>query len=251
MPRNGSGTYALVSGNPVTTGTVISSTWANNTLSDIATALTASLAKDGQTSPAIAGATATTQAATDSSTKVATTAFVRQFRQLAQSVTYTTGAVATGTTVIPLDDTIPQNTEGDQYMSLAITPTNASSTLEITVNWYGANDTLNSYLMMALFQDSTTNALASAFIGNTQLANGISNGSLVHSMTAGTTSATTFKVRAGANGGTTTFNGRNAGRIFGGNMASRITINEYLPCYCAFLMCRPVGEARLIRRLRL
>lgn len=49
MARNGSGTYSLVSGNPVTTGSTISSTWANNTLSDIATALTGSIAADGQT----------------------------------------------------------------------------------------------------------------------------------------------------------------------------------------------------------
>lgn len=51
MARNGSGTYSLPSGNPVVTGTTISSTWANNTLSDIATALTGSLAADGQTTP--------------------------------------------------------------------------------------------------------------------------------------------------------------------------------------------------------
>lgn len=51
MSRNGSGTYALPSGNPVTTGTTISSTTHNNTLSDIATALSDSLAKDGQTTP--------------------------------------------------------------------------------------------------------------------------------------------------------------------------------------------------------
>lgn len=51
MARNGSGTYSLPAGNPVVTGTTISSTWANTTLSDIATALTQSLAKDGQTTP--------------------------------------------------------------------------------------------------------------------------------------------------------------------------------------------------------
>lgn len=49
MSRNGSGTYTLPAGNPVVTGTTISSTWANNTLADIATALTGSLAADGQT----------------------------------------------------------------------------------------------------------------------------------------------------------------------------------------------------------
>jgi hypothetical protein len=49
MSRNGSGTYSLPVGNPVVTGTTISSTWANNTLTDIANALTGSLAADGQT----------------------------------------------------------------------------------------------------------------------------------------------------------------------------------------------------------
>lgn len=51
MSRNGSGVYSLPSGNPVTSGTAISSTVHNNTLSDIATALTASIANDGQTVP--------------------------------------------------------------------------------------------------------------------------------------------------------------------------------------------------------
>lgn len=49
MARNGSGTYSLPAGNPVVTGTTIQSTWANTTLSDIATALTQSLSQDGQT----------------------------------------------------------------------------------------------------------------------------------------------------------------------------------------------------------
>lgn len=49
MSRNGSGVYSLPAGNPVITGTTISSTWANNTLTDIATALTNSIAADGQT----------------------------------------------------------------------------------------------------------------------------------------------------------------------------------------------------------
>jgi hypothetical protein len=49
MSRNGSGTYNLPSGNPVVTGTTISSTWANNTLTDMATALSGSIAADGQT----------------------------------------------------------------------------------------------------------------------------------------------------------------------------------------------------------
>jgi len=49
MSRNGSGTYTLPAGNPVVSGTTISSAWANTTLNNIAAALTDSLAADGQT----------------------------------------------------------------------------------------------------------------------------------------------------------------------------------------------------------
>ena len=50
MARNGSGTYSLPLAD-VASGQTILASWANTTLSDIATALTASIAKDGQTVP--------------------------------------------------------------------------------------------------------------------------------------------------------------------------------------------------------
>jgi hypothetical protein len=48
-------------------------------------------------------------------------------------------------------------------------------------------------------------------------------------MTAGTTSETTFRVRAGPSNTTytLTFNGYNSARYFGGVMASSITITEF------------------------
>jgi len=49
MSRNGSGVYSLPAGNPVVTNTTISSTWANSTMNDLASALTDSVAADGQT----------------------------------------------------------------------------------------------------------------------------------------------------------------------------------------------------------
>ena len=51
MSRDGSGNYTLPAGNPVVTGTTISSTVQNNTMNDVAAALTASIANDGQTTP--------------------------------------------------------------------------------------------------------------------------------------------------------------------------------------------------------
>ena len=132
-----------------------------------------------------------------------------QTLRIAQELVSETGAVATGTTQIPIDDTIPQNTEGDQYLSLAITPTNALSTLIIDVVAYLASSvapigmTTAGYVLPVIFR---------------------------HSMVAGTTSATTFKVRAGGGGaGTTTFNGSGGARLLGGVYASSITIRERLP----------------------
>ena len=49
MSRNGSGVYNLPATNPVVPGSTISTTWANGTMSDIAAALTGSVAADGQT----------------------------------------------------------------------------------------------------------------------------------------------------------------------------------------------------------
>jgi len=49
MSRNGSGTYNLPAGNPVVSGTTITSSWANTTMQNIADALTQSVASDGQT----------------------------------------------------------------------------------------------------------------------------------------------------------------------------------------------------------
>lgn len=50
MSFNGSGTFNINStGNPVVTGTTISSTWANALTADLATGLTTTICKDGQT----------------------------------------------------------------------------------------------------------------------------------------------------------------------------------------------------------
>lgn len=150
------------------------------------------------------------------------------YTSVAQIVNTETGAVATGTTSYTQNDSIPTNTNGDQYMSLAITPTNSSSTLIIDVIFIG---TVNSagVLWVGLFQDATSAALASALTDITTSGN-YRIITLRHKMTAGTTSSTTFKARAGLNGAaTTTFNGLAGSRQLGGSLASSITITEYLP----------------------
>jgi len=140
-----------------------------------------------------------------------------------QVVNTQTGATSSGTTAIPQDDTIPQNTEGDELMTLAITPTNTNNKLKIdvVVNHYHSTAVLGT---IALFQDSTADALACALttVGGTYT----TCMTFTHYMTAGTTSSTTFKVRAGNASGTFVFNGNAGGRLMGGTCASSITITE-------------------------
>ena len=142
-----------------------------------------------------------------------------------QVVNTQTGAVNTGTTVFPNDDTIPQNTEGDEYMTLAITPTNASNKLKIDVVFVCSHTALGA-VVAALFQDSTANALAAAW-HDVRATTAAVTVKFTHYMAAGTTSETTFKVRGGGQGsGTLTFNGGAGVRKYGGVLASSITITE-------------------------
>lgn len=147
-------------------------------------------------------------------------------RRTLQIVNSQTGAVATGTTIVPFDDTIPQNTEGTEFLSVAITPSSTTNLLLIQVVMNYSFSIANT-VTMALFQDTTANALAaSSEYGST--ATGMINSGLTHYMTAGTTSATTFKVRAGGeSAGTLTLNGFSGARKLGGVMISSITVTEY------------------------
>ena len=132
-----------------------------------------------------------------------------------------TSAVATGTTVMVADDTIPQITEGNEAITLAITPTSASSRLIIVANIFQSAAVSADNCVTALFQDSTADALAAVV----ETLHGTTT--LVHEMVSGTTSATTFKVRAGQTAtGTWTLNGWSGARKLGGVASTTLTILE-------------------------
>ncbi len=143
----------------------------------------------------------------------------------AQVVNVQTGAVATGASTITVDDSIPQITEGTEFMTLAITPKSATNKLKIEVVFNFAHSQASN-VTIALFQDTTANALACA-VEYPDSINVMRQAVFTHYMTSGTTSETTFRVRAGRGGsGTTTFNGVATARKFGGVIASSITITE-------------------------
>lgn len=105
MAYNGSGTFVLVSGNPVVTGTTISSTWANNTLNDIATGLSTAITKDGQTTPTanipMGGYKVTGAGAATTNGDLVRYEQVASLRQAQTGTYFTTGGTTTAYTLTP------------------------------------------------------------------------------------------------------------------------------------------------------
>lgn len=145
-------------------------------------------------------------------------------RQGVQTVITENSTTSTGTTTVPDDDTIPQNTEGDEWMTVTITPTNTNNILVFEISAWFYSDA-DSPMIGALFQDSTASAIRAGRIH--PLPRSIEF-PLYHRMVAGTTSSTTFKFRAGQAGShTMTINGVSGARKLGGVMVSYIKVTEW------------------------
>lgn len=141
-----------------------------------------------------------------------------------QSVSTAYNSTATGSTVMPYDDSIPQNTEGDEYMSQAITPLSPTDILEVDVTISITRGAAGN-LPIAIFRDSTANAI---FATNLRQETGdhMQQVRLLVRVVAGSTSATTFKLRAGPTSGSIRFNGSGGARLFGDIPKSVITVRE-------------------------
>ena len=142
-----------------------------------------------------------------------------------QVANFTTGALATGTIVVPFDDTIPQNTEGVQFLSLSFTPKKANSLLRIDIVANVAHSAIT-YFVASLFRDAGPNSIGTASIRAGVADNGVLFSYQVYANSSATT-ITTFNVRiGGAAVGTITLNGVAGARYLGGSLASSITITE-------------------------
>ncbi len=142
----------------------------------------------------------------------------------ASTFTLTTPTMSSG-------NVIPTNTDGTEILTLSITPTTTTSKLVIQFNcMFTTNATTSNECSAALFQDSTSNALAAVNIraGGGGVVAGADQMILLYSMTSGTTSSTTFKIRCGTGAGTVYLNSNSSGRLMGGVSIAYLTITEYL-----------------------
>lgn len=134
----------------------------------------------------------------------------------------------TGTTTTPYDDTIPQNTEGTQFLSVTMTPKKASSILVIDICLAAFAATTNNEITGALFRDSGADAIAAWDLTQSTTVFSPGGVTLRHVVTAGSVAATTFKFRMGvATSGTVTLNGRGGARKYGGVAISSISVTEF------------------------
>jgi len=148
---------------------------------------------------------------------------------IVQVVSTLTSTGSSGSVTIPLDSTIPQITEGDQYLSLPISPTSEINILDIDAQGIASNGN-TARMFLCLFYASVSNAMTCA------VNSGVGNDDpvIVHAKiatVAGRASSITFSMRMGTNvAGTTRFNASSAGAApyFGGKENSYIIIKEIM-----------------------
>lgn len=142
-----------------------------------------------------------------------------------QVVDARTSTYTSSSSTIPSDNTIPQNTEGFEVITASITPTSTSNKLIIIPSLFATSGTAGAIIACALFQDSTANALTSKSV-TAGAAGWMIMNTYIHFMTAGTTSATTFKMRTGGHVGTTYINGNTSAQLYGAVENCSLTIIE-------------------------
>jgi len=149
--------------------------------------------------------------------------------KVVQVVRAYTGAVMTTTTQIPLDDTVPRITEGAEVLTVTITPTRTTNILLVQAALQGSINTSNRAFTVAIFRDAVANALAaeSAPVASTNLPIVCP---CIAEQVAGSTAATTFRLRAGpGSANTLTINGSNGARRFGGVNLTSLVVWELAP----------------------
>ena len=136
-----------------------------------------------------------------------------------------TSAMLNPTATIPMDNTIPQNTEGTEVLTNTITPKRASSRIRTRFQGFlGAGHV--SFVTVALFKDSDANAIQ---VGVNVVAGAgySSQTSLEYEHAPATTSLITYKIRVGAHtAGTTRFNNATGVALYGGAMKATMICEE-------------------------
>ncbi|MBS3903736.1 MAG: hypothetical protein KGZ39_00235 [Simkania sp.] len=153
--------------------------------------------------------------------------------QLVNMTSYNdSGAYSAINTVIPTDNTIPQNTEGTQILSASYTARNAANILLIKASAnFNVSDVANNTAALALFVGAGASAVTTAY--NSGII--ASTCELSYQAVVGTTSAVTYALRAGIQNAASTLeiNGI-GGQLYGSTAYTNMTIYEFKPIQTGF-----------------
>lgn len=189
MARNGAGTYVLPAGNPVVTGTTISSTWANNTLNDLGTALTQSISSDGQTTPTnnlpMGGYAHTGVADAVSRTMYASAGQVQD-----SAFTFLTSPSGTNTVTATASLGMSAYVTGQRFFFVASDTNTGATTLNI--NAIGAKNITKNGTTALSAGDIQSGAVAQVVYDGTEFQLLNPTGSSVNSLSGGTTGLRTY-----------------------------------------------------------
>jgi hypothetical protein len=145
-----------------------------------------------------------------------------------QTVYAQTTSLVEVTGAIPIDNTKPQSTEGNEILTATITPSSATSKIVVQAAIVGTLGNAAGTITLSVFKGEATDAIASVW----------SSGGVGYAMilpiayqdAPNSTSAVTYKIRAGYAGGTSAglyVNRGNLGAaIYGGTMTSWMTLTE-------------------------
>lgn len=129
-------------------------------------------------------------------------------------------------TQIPIDDTLPQNTEGTQILSVSLTPKSATNRVRLRFQGQVTSDTAAVNAIAAIFSSASVNALRAEFVSLATNGNGYVL-CLEHEYVPGTTSALTYTVRVGpASAVNLRLNGNAVGRLLGGAIGATLIVEE-------------------------
>lgn len=146
------------------------------------------------------------------------------FKVLQVQTTFSGAWSGAGVTTTPLDDTIPQNTEGNLIYTTPITPLSANSTLWVRGLLQCTSGSVTQGLIACIHRDGAQASVCS--LGWNQTVNGFNSLVVEGFLPANSTAPTVFTLRAGAGASNFAVNGSTAARLYGGVFNSMLQVWE-------------------------
>lgn len=145
-----------------------------------------------------------------------------------QTTSIRSGAVASGATVLPYDDTIPQNTEGNAFLSSVTINAPRPGNILVVTSKLMLSPSVAAVASGAIFRTGSADAIAASGVETTSVTDTVTLVTEGLYLNTGTANQV-FSVRAGMSAaGTLTLNGVAAARIFGGVAGSTLEAIEIM-----------------------